>query len=416
MFLAIVFLFAWGSEARAQYMFLDADGDGRNGFNDQLPRSGWSEIEIWLDTTKNRDGSTSFAGGTERQGIAAYELLVQVRALSVEWGRFIPAQTSMRVVQGPLTDSRAFYVRVECGRIIKPGKHKLGKIRFNPDWGQGAVNILPCAVLQDTVGTSFQGKLGGPRFRLGPTVSFTPNPIVVGGDWHDADGVSFSSGPRPSAGPVRVESGLLYLGWNRLEPPFELRIIRGRAAVNGLTLPERSKPKHRVEIPNSSKAQYSADVFGYAVGRMLHDLGLPDSVVLPAIATAYRYVPAVDSVRLGTRGIEWFARGNKTGRPYGTQLIPWETRSPPPRPESLMVGILNDWARVLRAGHLLRIEHLGSTTTVPGTDGRDLDHAIRFLQRGGALSAADTAALLGFAPLSDWGAVAHPVRLEKISP
>jgi hypothetical protein len=81
-----------------------------------------------------------------------------------------------------------------------------------------------------------------------------------------------------------------------------------------------------------------------------------------------------------------------------------------------MVGILNDWARVLRAGHLLQVKHLGYTTIVPGTNGRDLDQAIRFLQRGESLSAADTAALLGVAPLSEWGAIAHPERLEKISP
>ena len=126
------------------------------------------------------------------------------------------------------------------------------------------VNIVPSGVVQDTVGTCFRANRGGPRFRLGPTVNFAPNLVVVAGEWHDTDGVYSSEEPRPSAGPLRVKSGFLYLGWNRMEPPFELRIIRGRAAINGLTTrdPVHHSGRHRPIGQQRETALWAKSVAG----------------------------------------------------------------------------------------------------------------------------------------------------------
>lgn len=85
--LLVALYLSWASGAQAQYMFLDANGDGRNGADDRIPPVGWSKIDVWLDTTRNRDGSPSPpAGGETAPGIAAYAFLIQVGGAAVEWG------------------------------------------------------------------------------------------------------------------------------------------------------------------------------------------------------------------------------------------------------------------------------------------------------------------------------------------
>ena len=50
-------LFVCAPFADAQYMFLDANGDGRSTSADHLQRLQWADVDLWFVTNTNRDGS-----------------------------------------------------------------------------------------------------------------------------------------------------------------------------------------------------------------------------------------------------------------------------------------------------------------------------------------------------------------------
>jgi len=394
-------------------MFLDANHDGRNDERDRLPHHGWSTIDVWLDTSRNRDGSTSLIPA-EHQTVAAYEFTLQAGAIAVEWGQYTPAERGMKIVRGPLKDSLAYYVRIQCEHALGRGRHRLGSLSLRPRWGQGDLTILPCRLIGDTAGTSFEAWRGGTRFRLGPTVAMTPNPTVVSGEWYDADGVSFSSDPKPSAGPVHVEVGTLYLGWNAMKPPYELRVIRGRAVVNGFAPPERLPLVRRhVQVTSQDRALDYANVFAFAVARELHELGLPDSTAFSGLCQAYRLSSVIDSITVrGRSTLRVYGRGSH----YVESLAPSWSNSPRAsmEPEDRLTRALEEWATLLRKGATLQIRQLGDETI--GHFSPDLDRAIRALQRRELLSHEDSVALLGIEPLvSRWKAIARPERLERVS-
>src|SRR5512145_1544640 len=108
----------------AQYMYLDANGDGGNDQRDELSHDGWSKADVWLDTSMNRNGSPSRLV-VEEQAVAGYELTLDAAPMCVEWGAYTPANPDMRIVRGPLVDSLSFYTAVECGQPLTPGRHKL---------------------------------------------------------------------------------------------------------------------------------------------------------------------------------------------------------------------------------------------------------------------------------------------------
>jgi hypothetical protein len=399
---------------KAQYLFLDVNGDGRNDEADQLPHTSWSEVGVWLDTGTNRNGSKP----SEQRTVQDYEFVLVAGADAVEWGRYTPSDPDDRIARGPLEDSLTFYVAVEGARPKGIGKHKLGTLRLRPRWGQAQLNAVPCRVIgPDAVWTSFRDRRGGQRFRLGPTVDVKTK-AVIPGEWEDADGVAFSDEPRPSAGPIDVEKGTLYLGWHQMKAPYELRIVRGRAVVSGFALPERVPPQTlpRPPITSAIKAQYYADVYSGAVALTLRELGFPDSAISAGFAKAYRLSPAIDSVAVHGEFLRIYAR-ESTIPFYSIGPLRWGKR---PRgtwrgPEHALTSVLEGWAQTLRSGHMLRIETIESQ--VSGGNAVQLETAIRKLRIRERLSPEDSVALRGAEPdTSSWREIADPPSLERVSP
>ena len=390
------------AKANAQYMFLDANGDRRHDRRDRLPRDGWSDVDVWLDLSTNRDPAQPSTIATDKQTLAAYEVAIH-GFVTMEWGAFTPADPAMKVIRGPLVGPGTFYVAVECPRILKGPKHRLGRLRLRPVAGNGDLEIWPCLALEETAYTSFQLQRGGPKLHLGPTLTLTPTQSVVEGEWHDADGVRLEPEPQPSRS-RRVDHGILYVAWNRMSPPYDLRIMEGRAVVNGYALPE--PPKHSVpEATPQDLARYRASSFAHAVGLMAQRWGVEAT---SAWIEGYQLSPAVDSVRVRPGGIRVFYRG------ADPEIVSRPTWTPQPgsyTPVDPTQDLLDQWAGLLRSRHLLNIWNAGKFGMV--ASGERTDEAIRKYQRKELLSHNDSIAL-GRAGC-DWKAIANPPRLEKVS-
>jgi hypothetical protein len=406
------------SLAGAQSMYLDGDGDGRNSSTERIPRLGWSQIDVWLDTSANMDGSrANLAAGSSAPGVVAYSVLLQGGVF--DWGAYTPADPSMRVVREQSSDSAMYYVEVDCRPALPPGKLRLGRLALRPKWGAGTLSIAPCGVSGDTLHTWFKATRDGPELRLGPTVVFSPAPTVVAGEWHDAEGLAFGGLLLPSARPVRSEGGVFYLGWNRIPSPYELRIVEGRAVINGLALPEDPRLKApRPEVPNKSKADFRAGAFAGAVLGTFHRLGYADSIALGATAAVYRLSGTVDSVIVGNRFLTVYqiATRNSPVRFTMVDLPRPGPARPWPDPEELMADRLSVWDRNLRKGCLIEIEKQGGELYVGRTSAAGLDRSIQILQTGRTLSTADSTALERLISPKRWDAIRHPVRLEKVRP
>jgi hypothetical protein len=391
------------SQASAQYMFLDSNGDGRHDRRDRLRRQGWSEVDVWLDLTTNRDPTERSTIAADKQTLAAYELAIH-GSVTMEWGAFTPADPSMKVIRGPLVGTGEFYIAVEGSRALKGPKHRLGRLRLRPVSGNGDLEILPCLALEDTAYTSFQLQRGGRKLRLGPTLVLTPTATVIEGDWHDADGVRLEPEPQPSRS-LRVDRGILYVAWNRMSPPFDLRIVEGRAVVNGYALPEPPRPPLPDPTPKDI-ARYRASTFAYAVGLMAQRWGVEAT---SAWIEGYQLSPAVDSVRVRPGGATVFYRG------HGSEIVfcpSWVAQPGSSHgPLDPLQDLLDEWGRVLRSRSLLNIWNAGKFMTLGS--GERTDEAIRKLQRKELLSRNDSLALERAG--SDWKTMADPPRLEKVT-
>ena len=398
-----------------QYMFLDANSDGRNNGNDLLPHSDWSEVSIWLDTARNRDGSPS---AKSVSGITGFEIVLHASALAVQWDTFRPAENAMRLKRSR-PDSLSYYAEIQCSTPTRAGRVKLGSIRLRPRWGQGELRILPChSIEREVVRTSYQGAEAATPLRLGPTIEFTEShsPRVVAGNWMDTGGVSFSEKPLPSAGPVFAKRGTLYLGWHRIDPPYELRIMDGQPVVNGLSIFEFSSAENSAspnlpDVPDHIAARHNASVSASSIAHVLRSLGVPESEVISARAEAYRHSPEVESVSIERGSLRVIYR---SGFPEEV-IVSSGGGSGVRDPESIMLENLNSWRQPLESGYWVRIESLGFSTTVPGWT--PLEAALERLRRGQKLSPEDSTQIRTVErDVSQWENIVRPEPLHRVRP
>jgi hypothetical protein len=399
---AALTLLAMPMRSNAQYMFLDSNGDGRHDHRDQLSRQGWSDVDVWLDLAANRDPTGRSTVAASEQALAAYELAIH-GVPAVEWGTFTPADPAMKVTRGPVLGAGTFFVAVDCSKVRRGPKHRLGRLRLRAASGDGDIEIWPCLAIEDTAYTSFRLQPGGPKLRLGPTLELTSQSVVEG-EWYDADGIGLEPEPQPGRS-LRVDRGILYVGWNRMSPPYDLRIVEGRAVVNGYALPEPPRPPLPQSTPQTV-ARYRASSFAHAVGLMAQRWG---GEATSAWIGAYQLSPAVDSVRVRPGGIRVFYRG------AGPEIIScpaWVAQpSSSRRPDDPLQDVLNAWAEALESRCLMNISSPGKFLRIPS--GERTDEAIRKYQRKELLSRDDSLALERAG--REWRAIADPPRLEKVS-
>lgn len=186
--------------ARGQYIFADTNRDGLSSSQDQLAAVGPSNVDIWLQTNTNRDGSpVRLATGAPPLTILGYEFVLAAVGGTVTWGRYTNLQPTMYLPFGPLVNESEVYVGYLGTVSLPPGKYNLGTLAVTVKSGAPRLEFRPRSSIYAGVLTAFASK--NPGKDDDNTLKFTSdrtqlgNPLPdVSGDWADADGVA-----KPSA-------------------------------------------------------------------------------------------------------------------------------------------------------------------------------------------------------------------------
>src|SRR5512147_295693 len=136
--------------ARAQYVFLDANGDGVNDGNDHLNATGTTYLDIWFVTNQNRDGSPAFCktDPTQPYTLTSYE--------------FVLVATHGKIHFGPLQNRIPFSGRSAC---FASYPDTTNTTVYHNGWGyrdlfppgRYLVATLPVEILEGSPSLSFVG-------------------------------------------------------------------------------------------------------------------------------------------------------------------------------------------------------------------------------------------------------------------
>ncbi len=178
--IVIALLLSFG-EARAQYMYIDVNGDGVHTAADLLSNTTPS-IDIWLRTNFNRDGSAAVCVQSEAQlTLNSYAVLLHASG-PITWGAWTDLIGYIDVL-GTVNLGSDFYAG-RYGNQYPPGTYRLGRLAISGIASTTSLSFLPGAPLPPYAvsfyQTSFATQCDGKDY---------DNTYKLGSDWHDADGV-----------------------------------------------------------------------------------------------------------------------------------------------------------------------------------------------------------------------------------
>ena len=216
--LAATFLLT--APARAQYIYLDSNGDGVHTSADVLHGSGPTVVDIWLDTAHNRDGSPTTCVLEPETPLTIFSYAVDLSAVGGHVG--YASYTNRVAEMGPVGFAYpADSVNYSTGAFFTPtslvlpaGKYHLGTLILYAGSGTPSIQIVPgrdLTVFFDM--TEFGSICPGYEFA---------NTIALGSDFFDADGLAYSPGGGPSQGPS-------------LAPPSDMTVRSGENGLQTLT-------------------------------------------------------------------------------------------------------------------------------------------------------------------------------------
>src|SRR5437879_6462745 len=118
------------SNAEAQYLFADTDGDERSTAADRLNSRGPTVVSIWIQTDANKDGSKAAYALAPTQGLTmfSYELILHAEGGEVKWGPYKNLIASMENNLGETSNARDFYTAHGGTTPLKQGKYLLGTL------------------------------------------------------------------------------------------------------------------------------------------------------------------------------------------------------------------------------------------------------------------------------------------------
>jgi len=274
-----------GPRAEAQYLYLDADGDGRATASDQVRMDGDHTVEVWLQTDTGPDGSPARASADRSLlTINSYEFILQAQGGKVQFGEYTNLQPTMDL---PLTQGRSsteIHVGFAGSEILPPGKYHLGTLHYRVTEGTPSLSFASSSTLDGTFGTSFgsryEGLDGDNTLKLGVSsgaATRTKQP-AASGDWSDASGLSAdadavskaaaaNSPPtaRFGAAIVRRQNGALALRVSTTRPgAYVVRVfdVRGRLVQSLQGNPEPSSQEFELGIGSRGHA-IAAGVYFY---------------------------------------------------------------------------------------------------------------------------------------------------------
>src|SRR5689334_11517908 len=87
--IAVLTALCWAPSARAQYMYLDSNGDGLHTAADALGSSGTTTVDVWLATDRNRDGTPATCADGSSYQIFTYEFCLTASNGHVAYSNFV---------------------------------------------------------------------------------------------------------------------------------------------------------------------------------------------------------------------------------------------------------------------------------------------------------------------------------------
>ena len=216
--LILAFLAFNPATAHAQYVFLDANGDGVNDGADQLPATGSADIDIWFVTDRNRDGSTATCGTDPTEALTINSFEIVLRALN---GRiaFGPMRNRLPFTGRPVsfagyedTTSTTIYHNGWGYRdIFPPGRYLVATLTVGIVEGSPSLSFLGRSPEQPVDLTSFGTGCSGIDW---------DNTYVLGEEFHDASGIGTPSAEANAGGPYRgvVNTNIRFDGRGSVDP------------------------------------------------------------------------------------------------------------------------------------------------------------------------------------------------------
>jgi PKD repeat protein len=198
--LALLVVLLAAPAAMAQYVFLDANGDGVNDASDQLHTSGPTNIDIWFVTDHNRDGSAAHCGTdpTQELTINSFEVVLRVANGNIHFG---PLENRLPFTGPPVcfadqsdtTGTTLYHNGWGYRDILPPGRYLVARLSVDVLEGNPSLSFLGRSPVQPTDLTSFGTKCEGVDY---------DNTYVLGEEFSDAAGI----------GPPTADAGGPYSG------------------------------------------------------------------------------------------------------------------------------------------------------------------------------------------------------------
>ncbi len=178
----------------AQYMYLDTNGDGVHTDADVVNPAGPTNVDVWLNTNHDRDGSLQTCnshtgapqGSTSDSGLDffSYDVYLVVSHGTVVWGEFEDKIGFKKLPNDEFstrTDKQIHITRfADLGDEKPAGRYKLGSMTVTASAGTPSIFFSPM------VGWDYSS--------FGTQCTATgefPNSYVYGVDWFDADGALY---------------------------------------------------------------------------------------------------------------------------------------------------------------------------------------------------------------------------------
>lgn len=181
--LALLVMFALPTPSTAQYMFLDANGDGLPSAADVVSSTGPTTVDVWLRTSTNRDGSTASCPSQDGElTINNYEFILHATNGTVAWSGFVNRQSGMSVNLGEGSSPTDYHNGFAGGTALPPGVYRLATVTVGIAAGTPSISIEPATALSASFLTAFGSRCSG---------NDLDNTLKLGSDWFDADGLEY---------------------------------------------------------------------------------------------------------------------------------------------------------------------------------------------------------------------------------
>ena len=193
----------------AQYIYIDANGDGINTSADSLNAVGPTILTIYLSTNHDKDGSLQTCnshsaancgatGTAQPLNIFSYQIYLSAVGGTVTWGTFTPDSSAFATLQTQLQDTHdveVTFARQPAGSISPPGLMALGKIPVTITSGSPSITFprypntgLDANSFGTAFGTNCVAFTFGNSYVLGDRADSCGAVSGIPGDWFDADG------------------------------------------------------------------------------------------------------------------------------------------------------------------------------------------------------------------------------------